>query len=77
MSDKTRGGRRGLDQYLVFNVFIVVNEVLKDHRVSPMVVLVVKATVEPLTVDSWYLVTASWYLQAEKNPRSSRNRVCL
>lgn len=48
MSDKTRGGRRGLDQYVVFNVFIVVNEVLKDHRVSPMVVLVVKATVEPL-----------------------------
>lgn len=48
MSDKTRGGRRGLDQYLVFNVFVVVNEVLKDHRVSPMVVLVVKATVESL-----------------------------
>lgn len=37
-----------MDQYLVFNVFIVVNEVLKDHRVSPMVVLVVKATVEAL-----------------------------
>lgn len=48
MSDKTRGGRRGLDQYVVFNVFIVVNEVLKEHRVSPMVVLVVKATVELL-----------------------------
>lgn len=41
-------GKRRLDQYLIFNVFIVVNEVLKDHRISPVVVLVVKATVEPL-----------------------------